>query len=152
MNDTKVKSPSTLKRDQLRMTEFNLRKLKENYAFEIQKKTSTIFKLEVDISNLKFKLFKRRPKLSIQKVVNYEIPSKENLLKPKQQLSISLTSNTCDTPSCQSRRRPCHDLTPASQFYHDFIWCSKGFPLFHFYGDFSSNNIVCVHHVHRLLC
>ena len=121
MTDTKVKSPSTLKRDQLRMAEFNLRKLKENYAIEIQKKTSTIFKLEVDISNLKFKLFKHRPRLTIQKVVNHEIPSEKTLLKPKQQLSITLTSNTCDTPSCQSRRRPCHAFTPDSQFYHDFI-------------------------------
>ena len=124
MTDTSGKSPSTLKRDQLRMTEFNMRKFKESYAIEMRKKANTIFKLEVEISNLKFKLFKSKPRLSIKKVVNYDIPAEKNSSKPRkplQQLSISRTSNTCDTPSCQSRRRPCHDLTPVSQFYHDFI-------------------------------
>ena len=134
MTDTTHKSPSKLKRDQLRMTEFNLRKLQETFQNEIKKRTSTIFRLEVEISKLKFELSKQKPKLSIKKVINYEIPPQEIVLKPNpslQQLSTSLTSNTCDTPSCQYRRRPCHALTPASQFYHDFIWWSNGFPLFH---------------------
>ena len=124
MTEIRRKSPSILKRDQLRMSEFNLRKLKETFAAEIKKKTSTIFKLEVEISKLKFSLAKQKPKLSIKKVVNHEIPPGETILKPNpslQQLSKSLTSNTCDTPSCQYRRRPCHAFTPASQFYHDFI-------------------------------
>ena len=47
------------------MSEFNLRKLKETFAAEIKKKTSTIFKLEVEISKLKFSLAKQKPKLSI---------------------------------------------------------------------------------------
>ena len=91
------------------MSEFNLRKLKETFAAEIKKKTSTIFKLEVEISKLKFSLAKQKPKLGIKKDVNHEIPQGETILKPNpslQQLSKSLTSNTCDT---------------ASQFYHDLI-------------------------------
>ena len=41
------------------MTEFNLRKMKETFATEIKKKTSTIFRLEVEISKLKFDLSKQ---------------------------------------------------------------------------------------------
>ena len=133
MTNTSHKSPSKLKRNQLRMTEFNLRKLKETFASEIKKRTSTIFRLEVEISKLKFDLSKHKPKLSIKKVVNYEIPPQEIVLRQNpslQQLSTSLTSNTCNTPSCQYRRWPCHALTPASQFYHNLIWWSKGFVLF----------------------
>ena len=103
MTDITGKSPSTLKRDQLRMTQFNMRKLKESYLIEIKKRADTIFKLEVEISNLKFKLFKHKPRLSIRKVVNYDIPVEKKILKPRptlQKLSISLTSNTCDTLSC----------------------------------------------------
>ena len=48
MTDTTSKSPSTLKRDQLRMNEFNMKKLKDFYAIEIKKKANTIFKLEVE--------------------------------------------------------------------------------------------------------
>ena len=124
MTDITGKSPSTLKRDQLRMTQFNMTKLKESYLMEIKKRADTIFKLEVEISNLKFKLFKLKPRLSIRKVVNHDIPAEKKLLMPRpalHQLSISLSSNTCDTPSCQSRRRPCHAFTPDTQFYHDFI-------------------------------
>ena len=64
MTDTTHKSPSKLKRDQLRMTEFNLRKLQETFQNEIKKRTSTIFRLEVEISKLKFELSKQKPKLS----------------------------------------------------------------------------------------
>ena len=36
-------------------------------------------------------------------------------------LSMMRTSNTCDTPECRTRRRPCHDGYPSSQLYHDMI-------------------------------
>ena len=126
----KSKSPSMLKRDQLRMCHYNLRKMKE-IIFDLEmkkgaleneskKKTNKIFKLEVEISSLKFKSFKTKPKLSIRKVVNQEIPPVQNvslLNPPKPKLSISLTSNTCDTLDCQYRRRPCYALNPANQIY-----------------------------------
>ena len=104
MTDTTGKSPSTLKRDQLRMTEFNMRKFKESYAIEMRKKANTIFKLEVEISNLKFKLFKSKPRLSIKKVVNYDIPAEKKCLKPRkplQQLSISWTILVIRHPASQ---------------------------------------------------
>ena len=149
MTDRKCKSPSRLKRDQLRIKDFNGRKMKESLEIELKKKTRTILKLEVEISNLKFKMFKPRPKLSIRKVLNQEYKPVEDFLRtqlPKPKLTLAVTSNTCDTPACQYRRRPCHALTPASQFYHDFMWCSKGFPLQHIKGGFLSNYNVCVHH------
>ena len=82
------------------MTEFNLRKLKETFASEIKKRTSTIFRLEVEISKLKFDLSKHKPKLSIKKVVNHEIPQQDIVGKPNpslQHMSTSPTSNTCNT-------------------------------------------------------
>ena len=48
---------------------------------ELKKKTSTIFKLEVDKSDLKFKM--SRPKLSIMKTSNQQIPGDQNLTKSK---------------------------------------------------------------------
>ena len=44
-----------------------MKKLKESYAIEIKKRANTIFKLEVEISNLKFRLFKQKPRLSMKK-------------------------------------------------------------------------------------
>ena len=155
MIESKCKSPSRLKRDKLRIMAFNVRKMKENLERELKKKTRTILKLEVEISNLKFKMSKPRPKLTIRKVLNQEYQPDENFWKtklPRPKLSLSVTSNTCDTPACQYRRRPCHALTPASQLYHDFMWWSQGFPLHHIKGGFLPNHIVCVLHVYRLLC
>ena len=76
------------------MKEFNMKKLKESCAIEMKKRANTIYKLEVEISNLKFRLFKQKPRLSIKKVVNYDITAEKNCLKPRpplQQLSIFLT-------------------------------------------------------------
>ena len=122
--DTKCKSPSTLKRDRLRIKELNVRKWKEALETELKKKTRTILKLEVEISNLKFKMWKPRSKLVIRKILNQEFPPDDSFWKtrlPQPKLSFSVTSNTCDTPACQYRRRPYHDLTPDSQHYHDFM-------------------------------
>ena len=87
---------------------------------ELKKKTSTIFKLEFEQSDLKFRMFKSRPKLSIMKTSNQQIPGDQNLTKPKPpKLAVSITSNTCDTPACQHRRRPCHAYTPSNQIFLD---------------------------------
>ena len=131
MTDSKCKSPSRLKRDKLRIKEFNFRKMKETLETELTKKTRKLLKLEVEISNLKFKMFKARPKLSIRKVLNQEYKPGEGFWRtplPKPKLTLAVTSNTCDTPACQYRRRPCHALSPASQLYYDFMWCLQGFP------------------------
>ena len=87
---------------------------------ELKKKTSTIFKLEFEQSDLKFRMFKSRPKLSIMKTSNQQIPGDQNLTKPKPpKLAVSITSNTCDTSACQHRRRPCHAYTPSNQIFLD---------------------------------
>ena len=89
---------------------------------ELKKKTTTLFKLEVEKSDLKFRMFKSRPKLSIMKTSNQQIPGDQNLREPKPpKLAVTITSNTCDTPACQNRRRPCHALTPSNQIYCDWI-------------------------------
>ena len=89
---------------------------------ELKKKTSTIFKLEVEKSDIKFKMFKSRAKLSIMKTSNQQIPGDQNLTKPKPpKLAVSKTSNTCDTPACQHRRRPCHASTPSNQIFLDWM-------------------------------
>ena len=124
MTDSKCKSASRLKRDKLRIKEFNARKMKETLETELKKKTRMILKLEVEISNLKFKMLKPRPKLSIRKVLNQEYKPGEGFWRtqlPKPKLTLAVTSNTCDTPACQYRRRPCHAFTPASQLYYDFM-------------------------------
>ena len=123
---------------------------KESLETELKKKTRTILKFEVEISNLKFKMFKPKPKLTIRKVLNQEYKPVKGFLRtqlPQPKLTLEVTSNTCDTPACQYRRRPCHALTPASQLYYDFMWCSQGFPLHHIQGGFLPNYIVCVYHV-----
>merc|ERR1719431_2546969 len=104
MTDSNCKSPSRLKRDKLRIKEYNSRKMKEILEAELTKKTRIILKLEVEISNLKFKMFKARPKLSIRKVLNQEYKPAEGFWRtqlPKPKLTFAVTSNTCDTPDCQ---------------------------------------------------
>ena len=44
-------------------------------------------------------------------------PTLVKLKPPKPKLSVMITSNTCDTPACYNRRRPCHALNPPSQDY-----------------------------------
>ena len=91
---------------------------------DLKKKTSTIFKLEVEKSDIKFKMLKSKPRLSVMKTSNQQIPGDQNLNErrpPKPKLAVSITSNTCDTPACQNRRRPCHALTPSNQIYCDWI-------------------------------
>ena len=88
---------------------------------EIKKKTTRLFRLEVEISDLKFKSIKSWQKLSVQKVANYDIQPQLAPSKPKPKLTVALTSNTCDTPACQQRRRPCHDVNPRSQLYFDHM-------------------------------
>ena len=81
--------------------------MKESLETELKKKTRTILKLEVEISNLKFKMFKPRPKLTIRKVLNQEYKPVEGFLRtqlPQPKLTLAVTSNTCDTPECQYRR------------------------------------------------
>ena len=91
---------------------------------DLKKKTSTIFKLEVEKSDSKFKMLKSKQRLSVMKTSNQQIPGDQNLTErrpPKPKLAVSITSNTCDTPACQNRRRPCHALTPTNQIYCDWI-------------------------------
>ena len=81
--------------------------MKESLETELKKKTRTILKLEVEISNLKFKMFKPKPKLTIRKVLNQEYKPVEGVLRTQlhqPKLTLEVTSNTCDTPACQYRR------------------------------------------------
>ena len=65
------KSPSSKRRDAFRMTQFNLKK-KEDAVEErmkdmqqnLERKNSLIFKLELDISKLKFSSVKSKPQLA----------------------------------------------------------------------------------------
>ena len=65
-------------------------------------------------------------KLTSMVVSKLDIPPQAELFLtkpklPKPRLDIYICSNTCDTPACQTRRRPCHDGYPSSQLYHDMI-------------------------------
>ena len=59
------------------MTQFNLRKKEDVFEEKIkyleQRKENVIFKLEVEISKLKFRLLKSRPELGIKNVANQHI-------------------------------------------------------------------------------
>ena len=84
-------------------TDCEITKLKaDNIALkdEIKKKTSRLFRLEVEISDLKFKSIKSLQKLSVQKVANYDIQPQKAPNKPKPKLTVALTSNTSYTPAC----------------------------------------------------
>ena len=48
-------------------------------------------------------------------------PSLDQWKRPKPKFSVEITSNTCDTPACHPRRRPCHALNPPCQDYLDWV-------------------------------
>ena len=86
------KSPSRIKRDILRLRAFNAKKKEKELlnlisALENRSriKTSTIFKLEVQISNLKFQLLKPKKKLGIMQVQTTDI---QPVLPPSDNSSV----------------------------------------------------------------
>ena len=82
----------------------------ETMQQELEKKLKLIFKLELEMSKVKFEKQKSKPKLTICNVSNKNIPAAANLLatpKPIPKLSCVTLKSTCDTPECQQRHRPC---------------------------------------------
>ena len=87
MSETNNKSPSIKRRDKRMMNLFNVRKIEECSTEEViacnrkiqelekdlRYRKNIIFKLEVEISKLKFKSFKSHPKLSIRNLANQDI-------------------------------------------------------------------------------
>ena len=62
----------------------------------------------------------RMSNLSIQCVQTTSIPSHPVTIKPpRPKLQVMVTSNTCDSPECRYRKRPCHGGNPETQIYHD---------------------------------
>ena len=86
------KSPSRIKRDMLRLKAFNAKKKEKELLNQISElenslriKSSTIFKLEVQISNLKFQLLKPKKKLGIMQVQTTDI---QPVLPPSDNSSV----------------------------------------------------------------
>ena len=84
----KHKSPSVKKRDLLRLVSFNMKKKEEELVKvkstldakilslekDLIKKSNLIFKLELEVSNMKFNQKKHKPKLTMMKTSNQIIP------------------------------------------------------------------------------
>ena len=106
------------------MLNFNLKKkeeklVRENNAFihklesmqqELDIKSKLIFKLQLEVSEVKFEKHQSKPKLAICNVSQQNIPAEVKLPltpKPIPILSCVTLKSTCDTPECQQRHRPC---------------------------------------------
>ena len=119
------------------MMKFNMRKKEEKLAVEniffnkkiesmqqeLDRKSKQIFKLELEVSKLKFNSYKSKPKLSICNVANQNIPSTTNLPAPPKphipKLACVTLKSTCDTPECQNRHRPCFYTGMPKPWYDD---------------------------------
>ena len=83
----KHKSPSVKKRDLLRLVSFNMKKKEEELVKvkstldakilslekDLIKKSNLIFKLELEVSNMKFNQKRHKPKLTMMKTTNQMI-------------------------------------------------------------------------------
>ena len=115
----KYKSPSTVKRSLRRLVGFLKGRMYPPQTLSICLQDS------ISIPPL-------TRKLNICSASNINIQpihcSDSNLIKPRPprhrpNLQISNTTNTCDTPECRGRKRPCHGGNPRTQFYHDACYC-----------------------------
>ena len=92
---------------------FNLSKKEEELArkqLELDSKSKQIFKLELEISNVKFSAYKSKPKLAICNVANQNIPPAARIPSPPKppipKLSCVTFKSTCGTLECQNRKHP----------------------------------------------
>ena len=74
---------------------------------ELDSKSKQIFKLELEISKVKFSAYKSKPKLAICNVANQNIPPPARIPSPPKppipKLSCVTLKSTWDTPECRNR-------------------------------------------------
>ena len=111
----KYKSPSTVKRSLRRLVGFLKGRMHPPQTLSICNQDSITIP-------------PRATKLNFCSASNINIQpvhcSDSNLIRPRPprprpNLQIITTTNTCDTPECYGRKRPCHSGNPRTQFYHD---------------------------------
>ena len=112
------KSPSTLKRSNRRLLSFLIKKKTLKPVLSLSSPHSvSIPSLKPSLSlvtNLGASIPPLKPRiLSIYRPQPVDVPPTK---PPKPKLMIILTSSTCDTPDCQTRRRPCYGMYPQNQF------------------------------------
>ena len=105
---------------------FNFSKKEEELARErlkVDSMSKQIFKLELEISKVKFSFHKSKPKLAIRHVVNQNIPPAALLHSPLKppipKLTCVTLKSTCDTPECRNRHRPCFYTGMPKPWYDD---------------------------------
>ena len=118
-------SPAKKLRSIKRLLTFRLQKIKlRNPSLTVCKVEETNYpasKPNLSITNLpKISIPAKMSNLSIQCVQKTSIPSHPVTIKPpRPKLQVMVTSNTCDSPECRYRKRPCHGGNPKTQIYHD---------------------------------
>ena len=116
-NMAKNPSPSKKLRSIKRLLTFRLQKMK------LRNPSLTVCKVEetnYPASRPKISIPARLSNLSIQSVQRTSIPSHPVKIKPpRPKLQLTVTSNTCDSPECRYRKRPCYGGNPKTQIYHD---------------------------------
>ena len=113
----KYKSPSTTKRSLRRLIGFLGRRIR------VLKPLTICHQDSVSIPSLSRNLsLYRASSIDVQPAPG----AAYNLIKPRTRpsssrpkLEINIATNTCDSPECYGRKRPCHALNPRTQFYHD---------------------------------
>jgi hypothetical protein len=122
----KPKSTSDKRRDLIRIMKFNLSKKEEELSrkrLKIDSMSKHIFKLELEISKVKFSSYKSKPKLAICHVANQNIPPAAHLPSspkpPISKLTCVTLKSTCDTPECRNRHRPCFYNGMPKPWYDD---------------------------------
>ena len=106
----KYKSPSTTKHSLKRLIGFLGRRIR------VLKPLTICHQDSVSIPSLSRNLsFYRGSSIDVQPAP----AAAYNLIKPRPKLEINIATNTCDSPECYGRKRPCHALNPRTQFYHD---------------------------------
>ena len=132
MPATAQKSPSVMKRDQLRMILFNMKKKEEyfekektilelkanNLQEELFKKMRIISKLEIEISKLSFSLHRPKPKLVIMNVSNQNIQPETNQPSKNQHLRKDAILEQCCQHSGRRRTDSGHALPPTTCCSH----------------------------------
>ena len=95
----------------------------EGMKQELDRKSKQIFKLELEISKVKFSSHKSKPKLSIFNVAYQNIPPAANLPAPPKphipKLTCVTLKSTCDAPECQNHHHPCFYTGMPKPWYDD---------------------------------
>ena len=126
----KYKSPSTTKRSLRRLIGFLRRRIR------VLKPLTICHQDSVSIPSLSRNLsLYHASSIDVQPAPG----AAYNLIKPRPpssrpKLEINIATNTCDSPECYGRKRPCHALNPRTQFYHDDCYLDFRWWLFKFCG------------------